>query len=78
MLQEAGHIKNTVVSIIRYIQCLDLMTSEVAWVLVSSGSQVQQPIILDSDYIPDYLTVSYNYDNCHKRVRGIKFQNLNS
>ena len=78
MLQEAGHIKNTVVSIIQYIQCLDLMTSEVAWVLVSSGSQVQQPIILDSDYIPDYLTVSYNYDNCHKRVRGIKFQNLNS
>ena len=78
MLQEAGHIKNTVVFIIRYIQCLDLMTCEVAWVLVSSGTQIQQQIILDSDYIPEYLTVSYNYDNCHKRVRGIKFQNLNS
>ena len=78
VLQEAGHIKNTVVFIIRYIQCLDLMTSEVAWVLVSSGTQVQRQIILDPDYIPDYLTVSYNYDNCYKQVHGIKFQNLNS
>ena len=61
MLQEAGHIKNTVVLIIRHIQCLHLMKSEVAWVLVSSGSQVQPQIILDSDYLPVYLSVSYDH-----------------
>ena len=62
MLQEAGHIKNTVVSIFRHIQCLHLMNSEVAWVLVSSETQVQPQIILDPDYISDYLSVSYDYE----------------
>ena len=61
MLQEAGHIKNTVVLIFRDIQCLHLMNSEVAWVLVSSGTQVQLQIILDPDYLPDYLSVSHDY-----------------
>ena len=61
MLQEAGHIKNTVVLIFRHIQCLHLMNSEVAWVLVSSGTQVQPRIILDPDYLSDYLFVSYDY-----------------
>ena len=56
MLQEAGDIKNTNVLIFRYIQCLHLMHAEVAWVLVSSG--VQPQIIL----VPDYLSVSYDYD----------------
>ena len=56
MLQEAGHIKNTL-----FNQCLHLMNSEVAWVLLSSGTQVQPLIILDPDYFPDYLSVSYNY-----------------
>ena len=37
------------------------MNSELAWVLVSSGAQVQPQIILDSDYLPDYLSVSYEY-----------------
>ena len=37
------------------------MNSEVAWVLVSSGSQAQQQIIFDPDYLPDYLFVSYDY-----------------
>ena len=37
------------------------MNSEVAWVLVSSASQVQPQIILDPDYLPDYLSVSYDY-----------------
>ena len=36
MLQEASHIKNTVFLIFQYIQCLHLMYSEVAWVLVPS------------------------------------------
>ena len=58
MLQEARHIKNTVVLSFWYIQCLH---SEIAWVLVSSGTQVQQRIILDPDYLPEYLSVSYDY-----------------
>ena len=33
------------------------MYSEVAWVLVSSGTKVQLQIILDPDFLPDYLTV---------------------
>ena len=44
-----------------HIQCLHLMYAEVAWVLVSSGTQVQPQIILDPDYLPDYPSVSYNY-----------------
>ena len=57
VLQEAGHINNTVVLIFRRIQCSHMMNSEVAWVLVSLGTQVQPPIILD----PDYLSVSDDY-----------------
>ena len=53
MLQEACHIKNKVVFIFRQIQCLHLMYSEVDWVLISSGTQVQPQIILDPDYLPD-------------------------
>ena len=60
MLQEAGQIKNTVVLIFRHIQCLHLMSSEVAWIPVSSGTQVQPQIILDQDYLSDYLSASYD------------------
>ena len=42
-------------------QCLYLMHAEVAWVLVSSGTQVQLQIIPNPDYLPDYLSVSYDY-----------------
>ena len=38
------------------------MYAEVAWVLVSLSTQVQPQVILDPDYIPDYLSVSYDYD----------------
>ena len=41
---------------------LNLVYSEVAWVLVSSETQVQPQIILDPDYPPDYFSVSYDYD----------------
>ena len=41
------------------------MYSEVAWVLVSSGIQVQLQIILKPDYLPDYLSVSYHYGLWH-------------
>ena len=57
MLQEAGHIKNTVVLLIRHIQCLHLMNSEVSWVLVSSETQVQSQIILNPDYLPEFQTI---------------------
>ena len=56
MLQEAGHIKNTVVLIFWHIQCLHLMNSEIVWVLVSSGIQVQPQIIFDPVYLPNYLS----------------------
>ena len=38
------------------------MNSEVVWVLVSSESQVQPQKILEPDYLPEYLSVSYDYD----------------
>ena len=31
------------------------------WVLVSSGTQVHPQVILDPDYLPAYLSVSYDY-----------------
>ena len=62
VLEEAGHTKNTVVLIFRHIQCLHLMYSEVAWVLVSSGTQVQPQIILVPDHLPENLSVSYHND----------------
>ena len=37
------------------------MYAEVAWVLVSSGTQIQSQIILDPDHLPDYISVSYDY-----------------
>ena len=38
------------------------MYAEVAWVLVSFGAQVQPQIIMDPDYLPHYLSVSYDYN----------------
>ena len=37
------------------------MYAEVAWVLVSSGTQVQPQVTLDPGYLPDYLSISYDY-----------------
>ena len=59
------NIKNTVVFTIltfQHIPCLHFMYAEVAWVLVSSWSQVQPQIILDPDYFPDYLFVFDDYE----------------
>ena len=36
-------------------------------VLVSSGTQVQPQVILDPDYLPDYLFVSDDYDLKEKK-----------
>ena len=38
------------------------MYSEVAWVLASSGTEVQPQIILEQEYLPDYFSVSYDHD----------------
>ena len=38
------------------------MYAEVAWVLVSLVTQVQPQIILHSDYLPDYLFFSDDYE----------------
>ena len=61
LFEESAYIKNKAVLIFWDIQSLHLMYSEVAWVLVSSETQVQPHIILDSDYLPDYLSASYDY-----------------
>ena len=45
------------------------MYAEVAWILVSSGTQVQPELILDPDYLSDYLFVSYDYGK-RKYVRS--------
>ena len=74
MLQEAGHRKNTAVLILWLIQCLHLMYAEVAWVLVSSTTQVQPQIILDPDYLPDHLSVSHDYVTQNKLPQGSVLQ----
>ena len=63
-----SHIKNTIVLTIltfRHIQCLHLMYAEV---LVCSRTQVQPQVILDPDYLPDYLSVSYDYGRSDKPI----------
>ena len=60
-----SNIKDTVVLTILTLwltQSLHLMYAEVAWVLVSLGTQVQPQVLLDPNYLPDYLSVSYDYD----------------
>ena len=55
----------------QHIQCLHLMNAKVAWVLVSSGTQVQPQIILDSDYLPDYPSVFYDYGHIGTMIEGL-------
>ena len=76
MLQEACQTKNTNVLTFWPIQCLHLMISEVVWLLVSSGTQALPQIILDPDYLPDYLSVCYDYDETGLRNRIIWRQML--
>ena len=38
------------------------MNSVVAWALISTRAQVQSQIILDPNYLPAYLFVSYDYE----------------
>ena len=48
------------------------MHGEVAWVLVSSGTQVQPQIILDPDYLPDHLSVSYDHDQKTEDAKEVR------
>ena len=41
------------------------MHGEIGWILVSSGTQVQSQVILDPDYLADYLSVSHDYGNSY-------------
>ena len=51
-----------------------MMYAELAWVLVSLGTKVQLQIILDPDYLPDYLSVSYDYGkNSYFWIEQINF-----
>ena len=45
------------------------MYAEVAWVLASLRTQVQPQIIPDPDYLPDYLSVSYDYDAINHSIK---------
>ena len=47
------------------------MYAEVAWVLVSLETQVQPHVILDPDYYPDYLSVSYDYGLSDNNLQDI-------
>ena len=47
------------------------MYVEVAWVLVSLGTQVQPHVTLDPDYYPDYLSVSYDYGLSDNNLQDI-------
>ena len=56
------------------------MYAEVAWVLVSSGTQVQSQVILDPDYLSDCLSVSYDYVNInsfHKTKNNFRRKSSN-
>ena len=45
------------------------MYFEVASVLVSSETQVQSQILLNPDYLPHYLSVSYDYGDSKNNVQ---------
>ena len=52
------------------------MYAEIAWVLASSGIQVQPQVMFDPDYLPDYLSVSYDY--VKEKVTVIQTQSTDS
>ena len=45
------------------------MYAEVPWVLAFSGTQVQQQVILNPDYLPDYLSISYDYGYTYVQIK---------
>ena len=62
VLQEDHRKKEYSCLSVLHIQCLQLMYSEVVWILESLGTQVQPQIILNPDCLPeDYLSISFDY-----------------
>ena len=45
------------------------MYSEVIWVLLSLETPFQPQIILDPDYLPDYLAASYDYGKSNQTMK---------
>ena len=52
------------------------MSTEVAWILVSLGTDVQPQILFDPNYLPDYLSVSYDYGDSKKVGKNISLFDL--
>ena len=49
-----------------------MFTSDVCWGTLGTsifGTQVQQQVILDPDYLPDYLSVSYDYGYTYVQIK---------
>ena len=44
------------------------MYAEVVWALVYPGTQVQAQIILVPNYLPDYLSVFYDYGTSTRMI----------
>ena len=59
MFQKGDHIKYTVVLIFLRIHYLHLMYSEVAWILLFLGTQVQPEILLDPNKLPSRLSFRF-------------------
>ena len=59
MFQKGDHIKYTVVLIFLRIHHLHLMYSEVAWILLFLGTQVQSEILLDPNKLPSRLSFRF-------------------
>ena len=45
-----------------------MMYAEIAWVLVSSRTQVQPQVIFDPDYLLDHLSVSCESDRINRQI----------
>ena len=52
------------------------MYAEIAWVLVFLGTKVETQVMLDPDYLPDYLSVSYHYGFSENIWNGIEIFEL--
>ena len=69
MLQKASHIWRILLFWLLWLSDtfnVYNVYAEVDWTLVSLGTQVQPQVIFDSDYLPDYISISYDYTGIDK------------
>ena len=52
------------------------MYVEIAWALVSSGTRVQPQIMPNPDCLPDYLSISYDYDHIFLVIMNMQYIEL--